>query len=329
MTNDDKDTQKILLSGLQPSGRTHIGNYFGSMRQLVELQGDYQSFFMIADYHALTTIRNAETLVSNIFNLTLDYLAIGLDPSMAVIFKQSDVPAHTECAWIFDAITPVAYLERAHAYKDAIANNKEATAGLFTYPLLMAADILLYDADVVPVGADQKQHVEYARDTAEKFNHIFGTTFKLPKEYIVADSAIVPGTDGRKMSKSYGNTIPLFAEEEEIESAVMSIVTDSKGSHEPKDPQNCNVFALHKFFSKENLPVLKERYVEGGIGYKESKEILIENLKAFVAPLRTKRKELLDDRNTVLDMLEKGGEKARNVTEEKMKKVRKKIGVAF
>ncbi|OHA20864.1 MAG: tryptophan--tRNA ligase, partial [Candidatus Taylorbacteria bacterium RIFCSPHIGHO2_01_FULL_51_15] len=221
--------RKILLSGIQPSGRPHIGNYFGAMRQFVEMQNEHDCFFMIVDYHALNTIQDAKTLKQNIIDLAIDYLAIGLNREKSVIFKQSDVSEHTELAWIFDTITTVPYLERAHAYKDAAIKGKERSVGLFNYPMLMAADILLYDTDLVPVGADQKQHVEITRDTAEKFNRVYGETFKLPEAKILPEVAIVPGIDGRKMSKSYGNTIPLFATDEEIEKAVMGIVTDSSG----------------------------------------------------------------------------------------------------
>ena len=224
--------KKTLLSGVKPTGRPHIGNYFGAMKQFVELQnsGNYQCYFFIADYHGLNLIQSADEMRKLTIELTLDYLAIGLDPKKSVIFKQSDISAHTELAWIFDTIVTMPYLERAHAYKDAEAKNKEINVGTFNYPVLMAADILLYDTDVVPVGADQKQHVEYARDIALKFNHIFREeAFKLPEPLIMKDVAVVPGIDGRKMSKSYDNTIPLFAGREEIQKAVMGIVTDSGG----------------------------------------------------------------------------------------------------
>src|SRR3989338_2013788 len=210
--------KKTLLSGIQPTGRPHIGNYFGAMKQFIDAQtlGHHECYFMIVDYHALNFIKNPKEMKSNIFNLALDYLAIGLDPTKSIIFKQSDVSAHTELTWIFDTITTMPYLMRAHAYKDAGARGEDISIGTFNYPMLMAADILLYDTDVVPVGQDQKQHIEYARDTAEKFNRLFGNTFKLPEPLIFENVAIVPGVDGRKMSKSYKNTIPLFAEREEI-----------------------------------------------------------------------------------------------------------------
>ena len=232
--------RKILLSGVKPTGRVHIGNYFGAMKQFVEMQNDFESYIFIADYHAVTTVQSKEELSKGIVDVALDYLAIGLDPKKVVLFKQSDVPAVHELTWIFNCITTMPYLMRAHAYKDAEAKNKEINVGVFDYPILMASDILLQDADVVPVGQDQKQHVEYARDTAQKFNNVFGAgkeIFKLPEPLILKSVETVPGTDGKKMSKSYGNVIPLFATYEEIKKAVMSIPTDSKGVEESKNPE--------------------------------------------------------------------------------------------
>ncbi len=240
-------SKKTLLSGVKPTGRPHIGNYFGAMKQFVDMQEDYNGLVFIADYHALNFIQNGEEMKQQILDLTLDYLAIGLDPQKTLIYKQSDIPEHAELAWIFDTITTMPYLMRAHAYKDAEAKNKEISVGAFNYPMLMSADILLYDPDVVPVGQDQKQHVEYARDTAQKFNFTFKKeVFKLPDVKIIEGVAVVPGTDGRKMSKSYGNTIPLFAEDAEIEKAVMSIVTDSGGDV----PEN--VYAIHRLLKSED-----------------------------------------------------------------------------
>lgn len=322
-------TKKTLLSGVKPTGRPHIGNYFGAMRQFVDMQDEYNAIYMIADYHALNFIQNKEELNRQILDLTIDYLAIGLDPKKSIIFKQSDVSEHTELAWIFDTITTMSYLERAHAYKDAEAKNKEISVGTFNYPMLMAADILLYDADAVPVGQDQKQHVEYTRDTAQKFNFTFGKEiFKLPESKILGEVAVVPGTDGQKMSKSYGNTIPLFATLDEITKAVMSIPTDSKPMNEPRNPEEDNVFKLHKLFSKsEDLFVLKERYEKGEIGHKESKEILIKNIDAFIAPLREKRDQIAHDTDYVLDILKEGGKRAKAKAEKKMDEVRDAVGV--
>lgn len=297
------------------------------MRQFVELQREYQSFIFIADYHALTTVQNRVEMEENILGVALDYLAIGLDPAIITIYKQSDVGLATELAWIFDCLTAMPYLMRAHAFKDAQAKNKEINVGVFNYPMLMAADILLFQADAVPVGQDQKQHVEIARDTAEKFNHIFGHTFKLPEPVILPQVETVPGTDGRKMSKSYDNIIPLFAEDEEIRDKVMSIVTDSKEVKEPKDPDKCNVFALHKLVSAEQLPELAQRYKEGGIGYKESKEILAENMIEYFKPMRAYRRELTENTGEVYKILAEGGKKARAMAEETMREIRQKIGV--
>lgn len=320
--------KKTILSGVKPTGTPHIGNYFGAMKQFIDLQEKYdESLFFVADYHALNTVQNAEEMRRNIYEVALDYLAIGLDPKKVTIFKQSDIPATAELAIIFNTITTMPYLMRAHAFKDAQARNKEISVGTFDYPMLMAADILMYDTDVVPVGQDQKQHIEITRDTAEKFNRIFGDTFKIPEPLILENVATVPGTDGQKMSKSYNNTIGLFAEDDEIEKAVMSIVTDSKTPEEKKDPEKDNIFAMHKLFSKEQLSDIEKRYKEGGMSYKESKEILIENIKKFIAPLRKKRKELEKDRDTISKMLKENGEKMKERAEKKMIKVREKIGV--
>lgn len=313
------EKKKTLLSGIQPSGRPHIGNYFGAMRQFVEMQENHDCFFMIVDYHALNSTQDAKTMRENIVNLATDYLAIGLDPKKSVIFKQSDVSEHTELAWIFDTITTMPFLERAHAYKDAKAKNEEISVGLFNYPMLMAADILLYDTDVVPVGADQKQHVEITRDTAEKFNRIFGETFKLPEPHILPKVAVVPGIDGRKMSKSYGNTIPLFAEDAEIEKLVMSIVTDSSGGV-PK-----NVCEIHKLFRPESE--LAPLYQSKAGKYKELKEVLVEDIKAFIRPLREKREAIAGDKSLVLRTLKKGGKRAKTRASAKMDEVRERVGV--
>jgi tryptophanyl-tRNA synthetase len=312
---------KRLLSGVKPSGKPHIGNYFGAMKQFVDLQNKHESFFMIADYHALNFIQNKEEMKENILGVALDYLAIGLDPKNSVIFKQSDVLEHTELAWIFDTITTVPYLMRAHAYKDAEAKNKEISVGTFNYPMLMASDILLYDADVVPVGQDQKQHVEYARDTAEKFNRIFGETFKLPQPVILENVSIVPGIDGKKMSKSYNNTISLFATKDEIKKAVMAIVTDSGGD------VPINVYEIHKLV-KDRLE-LDKLYSENKGKYKILKEALIEDLENFIAPLREKRASFKKDMGFVKEVLKDGGDRARKVAGEKMKKVREAVGVSL
>ncbi|MFA5830421.1 MAG: tryptophan--tRNA ligase [Candidatus Paceibacterota bacterium] len=322
------DKKKILLSGVKPTGRPHIGNYFGAMKQFVDLQDEYDSRVFIADYHAITTVQNAETLSRHTLDVALDYLAIGINPKKTLLFKQSDIPEVCELNWIFNCITTMPYLMRAHAYKDAEAKNKEINVGLFDYPLLMAADILIQDADVVPVGQDQKQHVEYARDTAEKFNRIFGETFKLPNALILEHVKTVPGTDGQKMSKSHGNVISLFAEDDEIKKAVMSMPTNSQGVDEPKDPVSDHVFALHKLFADEKeIAEIEKRYRDGGLGYKESKEILISNIVKFIAPLREKRKEFAKDEDVVRKILKESGEKARESAHEKMKQIRTAVGL--
>lgn len=323
-------SKKILLSGVKPTGRPHIGNYFGAMKQFVELQDTYEAYVFIADLHALTTVQNGKQLAQNSFDMILDYLAIGLDPEKVTLFKQSDVPEVTELGWVFNCITTMPYLMRAHSFKDSEAKNKEINVGVFDYPLLMAADILIQDADIVPVGQDQKQHVEYARDTVEKFNRIFGETFKQPDALIMKEVAVVPGTDGQKMSKSYGNTIGLFATPEEIKKGAMSIPSGSEKLGEPLNSDTCKIFALHKLFASETeLAELAERYKTGKIGYKESKEILAKNMEAFIAPLRARREAFAKDRSKVLDILRKGGEKARARAKRKMALVRKNIGTVL
>jgi tryptophanyl-tRNA synthetase len=320
----------VLLSGIKPTGDLHIGNYFGAMRQQVELFqfGNYQCYIMVADYHALNSIQNANEMRSLSLDLATAYMAVGLDPASddVVLFKQSEVPAHTELTWIFDSITTMPYLMRAHAFKDSEAKNSEINVGTFNYPMLMAADILLYDTEIVPVGQDQKQHIEYARDTAEKFNRIFGKeveagdVFKLPKEHIIEDVAVVPGINGQKMSKSYGNTIPLFGSREEITERVMSIVTDSSGDR----PEN--VYAIHRLLKSE--AELASLYEEHHGKYKALKEALIEDLDAFIAPMREKYLKLKENPEVVIKALKKGSEQAREVSEAKMKEVRVAIGVA-
>ncbi|KKU70714.1 MAG: Tryptophan-tRNA ligase [Parcubacteria group bacterium GW2011_GWA2_47_21] len=315
------DKPKILLSGVKPTGAPHIGNYFGAMKQFVDLQDEYKPYIFIADYHALTTIHSAKELHQNILGVALDYLAIGLNPEKTALFKQSDVPEVAELAWIFNCITTVPYLERAHAYKDAVAKGREVSVGTFDYPILMAADILIQDADVVPVGQDQKQHIEYARDTAEKFNRIFGETFKLPEAFILPNVEVVKGIDGQKMSKSYGNTIPLFASRGEIQKLVMSIVTDS-GADIPQ-----NVYAIHKLFKSESE--LAKLYEDNKGKYKILKEALIEDADTTLAPLRRRRQELAKNQSTVLKIVAEGGKVARARAAKKLEETRRKIGVVL
>ncbi|HEY4516651.1 MAG TPA: tryptophan--tRNA ligase [Candidatus Paceibacterota bacterium] len=308
-----------LFTGLQPSGQLHIGNYFGALKQTVELLQGAEGLVMIADYHALTSLKDPQQLRSNIAGVVRDYIAVGLDPKKAVLFQQSSVPEHTELAWIFDCLVTVPFLMQAHAYKDKVAKGLEPSAGLFTYPMLMAADILLYDTDIVPVGADQRQHVEYAREAAAKFNAAFGETFKEPREKILDAVAVVPGTDGAKMSKSYGNTIPLFGTKDEIRKAVMSIVTDSGG----ESPEH--VYNIHRLFRGGDS--LANLYKENKGKYKALKDVLVEDIEALVAPMRERRMNITDA--DVKEILKDGAEKARALASRKMVDVRSRVGVSI
>lgn len=311
--------KKRLFTGLQPSGSLHIGNYLGTLNQTVELLKDADGLVMIADYHALTTLKDTGGLRKNIIDVARDFIAVGVDPKKSVIFQQSAVLQHTELAWIFDCLVTVPFLMQAHAYKDKVAKGLEANAGLFTYPMLMAADILLYETDIVPVGADQRQHVEYAREAATKFNVAFGETFKSPQEKILESVAVVPGTDGKKMSKSYGNTIPLFGTKEEIQKAVMGIVTDSSGER----PEN--VYNIHRLFKSEEK--LSSLYAENKGKYKALKDALVEDIEAMISPMREKRNSLSDA--DIKDILKDGADRAREQAEKKMVDVRKKVGVTL
>lgn len=308
-----------LFTGLQPSGSLHIGNYFGVLKPLADMYQKYDGYLMVADYHALTTLKNSEELRSNVMNIVRDYLAVGIDPKKITIFQQSQVPQHTELGWIFNTLVTTAFLDLAHAYKDKEARGIETNVGLFDYPVLMAADILLYDTDVVPVGQDQKQHVEYTREIAAKFNNQYGETFKEPKEQILRDVAIVPGIDGKKMSKSYKNTIPLFGSTDEIQKAVMSIVTDSGG----ESPEN--VYNIHRLFKTEDElgPIYKANKGK----YKASKDALFADIEACIAPMREKRASISDEE--VVRVLKEGSERARTYAEKKMTDVRKKVGVTL
>ena len=308
-----------LLSGVKPTGTLHIGNYFGAMKQFVDMYHKYESTFFIADYHALNSVKDPAELRAGIIDIAAAYIAIGLDPNKALMFKQSDVLEHTELAWIFNNLVTVPFLMQAHAYKDAVANGREANVALFDYPMLMAADILLYDTDVVPVGKDQQQHVEYAREAAAKFNHVYGATFKEPKEIILEGVAVVPGTDGKKMSKSYGNTIPLFGTKDEIAKAVMSIVTDSNAE------SPTNVYAIHALFRDGDY--LGTLYKDNKGKYKALKEALIEDIEAVVAPMRERRDAITDEEVKLI--LKSGAERARARASAKMADVRTKVGVTL
>jgi tryptophanyl-tRNA synthetase len=325
MQSPDGASKKRVLSGVQPSGKLHIGNYFGALKQFVELQQDHDCMYMIADLHSLTSVQDAALLRQQVLDVVIDYLAIGIDPERSVIFKQSSVPAHAELAWVFETITTVPFLMRAHAFKDAEAKNKEINVGLFNYPLLMAADILLYDPSYVPVGQDQKQHVEIARDTAEKFNHVYNSeVFKLPEPMIIEGVAVVPGTDGQKMSKSKHNTIPLFATDEEITKAVMSIATDSRGRDEEKDPDELILYQIHKLFNPS--ADLKAQYAQG-LGYGDAKKLLIADIIAFVTPMRERRKRYEDDPALVKKILEDGAKKANEIAMAKLSSVYEAVGL--
>jgi tryptophanyl-tRNA synthetase len=311
--------KKRLLTGLQPTGTLHIGNYFGALKPFVDVYHDYESHLMVADLHSLTTVRDAALLRHNIINVVKDYVAVGVNPEEVIMFKQSDVPEHTELAWVFECLVTVPFLMQAHAYKDKVAKGIEASAGLFNYPMLMAADILLYDAEVIPVGEDQRQHVEYAREAANKFNLAFGETFTPPQEMILKSVGVVPGTDGQKMSKSYKNTIPLFATREELQKAVMGIVTDSSGDR----PEH--VYAIHRLIKSE--AELAPLYEENKGKYKNLKDALIDDLDTYLAPMREKRASITDD--DVRFILTAGSEKARERASTKLHEVRTKIGITI
>ncbi len=319
-----------VLSGIQPSGYLHLGNYFGAMQQHIELQNEHECYFFLADLHALTSIQNRDDLYKYTMNAAADYLAMGLDPDKVVFFRQSDVPEVTELYWILSNITPMGLLERCHSYKDKISQGLSPHHGLFSYPVLMAADILLYNADVVPVGKDQKQHIEVTRDIAQKFNNIFGNILKIPNEMIREKTAIVPGIDGRKMSKSYGNTIKLFLPEDELKKRVFSIKTDSLPVDAPKDPSKCNLFALYKLFaSKEKVRSMEERYKKGGLSYKEVKEELFEMIRSFFKEHEKERLALERNSSKVKTVLKNGAKKAREEAAKTIKKVRAAVGLEW
>ena len=317
-----------ILSGFQPSGSLHLGNYFGAMLPNLEFQKLGESYLFIADYHALTTSPAPEALRERVFDVALDFLACGLDVDHTVFFRQSDVPEVTELMWILNTITTVGFLERAHSYKDKIAKGFMPNAGLFTYPVLMAADILLYQSDLVPVGKDQKQHLEITRDLAIRFNERYGEIFTVPEGHTADNVAVIPGLDGKKMSKSYNNTIPLFGAPKAIRKLVMSIVTDSKGLEDVKDPDTCNVAKLYKLLaSDEQYAELCANYRAGNYGYGHAKQALFEDIEAYFGPMRAKREEFAKDPGEVWNILNKGAEKARITAEATMEKVRKAVGL--
>jgi tryptophanyl-tRNA synthetase len=317
-----------ILSGIQPSGVVHIGNYFGMMRPAIALQAEGEAYYFIADYHALTSLKDPAALRENSRRAALDFLACGLDPERAALFLQSDVPQVTELAWILSTVAPMGLLERATSYKDKIARGMTASAGLFTYPVLMAADILIYDSDVVPVGKDQKQHIEITRDLAGKMNETFGEIFKLPEPRIQGAAAIVPGIDGQKMSKSYGNTIDIFGDEKEMRKRVMSIVTDSSPVEAPKDPESSTIFQLYSLFATpEETTAMREAFQRGGTGFGDFKKQLFAKLWDFFEPMRKRRTEILADAGYIDAVLERGAQRANEEADKVMTRVRAAIGL--
>jgi tryptophanyl-tRNA synthetase len=323
-----------ILSGLQSSGALHIGNYFGMIQPAIALQAAGEAFYFIANYHALTSVRDPEVLRENSRRVAIDFLACGFDPDRGTLFMQSDVPQVTELAWILSTVAPMGLLERAHSYKDKLARGMPATVGLFGYPVLMAADILIYDSDIVPVGKDQKQHIEITRDLAVKMNEQYGQSepdgriFKLPEPSIRAATETVPGLDGQKMSKSYGNTIDIFGDEKETRKQVMSIVTDSKPVEAPKDPAGSTIAHLFSLFaSKAEIAEMHERFKKGGTGYGDFKKQLFEKLWEYFSPMRKRREELLIDKLFVDEVLVRGARRANEVAEEVMTRVRAAVGL--
>jgi tryptophanyl-tRNA synthetase len=317
-----------ILTGIQPSGILHIGNYFGAIRPIVEMQGRGEVFVFLADLHALTSLQDAARLRDYSRTAALDLLACGLDPERTVFWRQSDVPEHSELMWVLSTVTPTGLLERAHAYKDKIARGQSANAGLFIYPVLQAADILLYDADLVPVGKDQKQHLEITRDVAVKINEAYGPVFKLPEPDIPEDVATIPGLDGQKMSKSYGNTIDIFMDEKALRKRIMGIVTDSTPLEAPKDPEGSYLVELYRLFaSPEQVEEMKASFRAGGTGYGHYKQQLFDTIWTYFAPMRQRREELLADPGQVDEILRRGADRASTVARETMDRVRTAVGL--
>ncbi|QDV45390.1 Tryptophan--tRNA ligase [Stieleria neptunia] len=310
----DVATPKRVLSGIQPTGRPHWGNYFGAIRQYIQLQDDHDGFYFIADLHALTSVRDAAQLRQNVIDIALDLLALGLDPKQATLFVQSQVPEVSELCWILLSGTPMGLLQRCVAYKEKVDKGIPADAGLFTYPVLQAADILAYDSQLVPVGADQVQHIEVCRDIAGRFNHQYGETFVMPKANVLDDSAKVPGTDGEKMSKSYDNTLPLFGEVKSIRKQIMRITTDSRPMEEPKEPAGDHLFQLYSLFADPGQrDEMAAMYRRGGFGYGEVKKAIAEASEAYFADARARRVDLEKNLDYVHEVLRAGAERARTV----------------
>ncbi len=317
-----------ILSGIQPSGKLHLGNYLGAMKQHIELQLGHECFFFIANYHSLTTIQDAALVRQYTRDVALDYLALGLDPARANLFRQSDVPEVTELAWILSTVTGKGLLDRAHSYKDKVAKGITPTMGLYSYPLLMAADILIYRSDLVPVGKDQVQHIEMTQDMATHFNQIYGREVLMRPEPKLNEALVVPGVDGQKMSKSYGNAINLFDPPKETRKRIMSIKTDSTPVEAPKNPDSCNVFALYKLMAgPDEVEALRQRYVKGGMGYGEAKTLLADAVERVLGPARERREKLAADPDSVEDILAAAGRRARAVAGEVMDDVRAACGI--
>lgn len=322
----------IVVSGIQPSGTLHLGNYFGAIRQHITLHKQHEAYYFIVNYHALTSVRDRAALEQYTLDVALDYLALGFDPNEATLFIQSDVPQVTELAWIFYNLTPVSQLEKGVSYKDKVAQGLSPNAGLFNYPILQAADILIYGGTLVPVGADQKQHIEITRDLAQRFNQTFcpddEPLFPIPEAHILDDVAVIPGVDGRKMSKSYDNTIGIFDEGKTLKKKVMSIITDSTPLDEPKDPETCNVFTLIKLFAdEEKQQAIAEQYRAGGYGYGHAKKELLALIEDYFAEARERRKELEQRPDYVMDVLREGGRQAREQANAFMERARKATGL--
>jgi len=319
-----------VLSGIQPSGTLHIGNYFGMMKPMISYMQKSELFVFIVNLHALTSLNDPDKLRVNTLNAAADFLALGLDPDQSIFWVQSDVPEVTELTWVLSNVTSMGLLERCHSYKDKIAKGLTPNHGLFAYPVLMAADILLYQADRVPVGKDQKQHLEVARDIAERFNGAFGETFVLPEPEISEDVATVPGLDGQKMSKSYGNTIEIFTERKALKDKVMRIVTDATPVEQPKNPDTCNLFALYRLFADKNeTAAMRERYLAPGLKYVDVKKELVERIWNFFEPHREKRARLMEHPDDIRDILKYGAGKARAIAMETLGRVRDRVGLVY
>jgi len=316
------------LSGIQPSGRLHIGNFFGAMSHQLKLQAENECFYFIADYHALTSNPSPDEVAQNVLDVAIDYIALGLDTDKTVFWRQSDVPEVTELTWLLSCITPMGLLQRCTSYKDKVSQGFSPNHGLFAYPVLQAADILIFNSEIVPVGADQKQHIEVARDIAIKFNSTYGEILTLPEDYIIESVAVVPGLDGRKMSKSYGNAIEIFEPEDSIEKKIMRIVTDSTSVEQPKDPDKCNVFALLKLIaSPEELAEWENRYRSGGMGYGQVKKRLAELMIEYFRPFRKKRIEMENNIDYVKKTLADGARRAKAVASETLARARNAVGL--